>query len=290
MPIPSGPPSTADDHRPLRGRTIAITESRRASELATLIARLGGEPRSAPAVREVPCRDRGPALQALEWICRGEVAAILFLTGVGTRAFLDLATERGRRDDLARALHGMLVGARGPKPVAVLRAAAIRIDLIPGEPTSEALLDELRISRELRGTTIAVQLFGDDRALVERLASLGAEPLPIPLYEWALPEDQAPLVRLIGDLTRGAIDVIAFTSSPQVTHLFAFAERLGAGTELARALRDTVTVAAVGPVCAATLKARGILAAIRPAKGTMGALVHAIGEHLARGAGDGAAA
>src|SRR5262249_32727134 len=148
------------------------------SELATLITKLGGIPRCAPAVREVPCRDRGPALAALERICRGEVPVILFLTGVGTRAFLDLAAEPGRRDDLGRALAGMLVAARGPKPVTVLRAAAIRIDLIPSAPTSEALLDALKATRPLQGALVAVQLFGDDRTVVERLASLGAEPLP----------------------------------------------------------------------------------------------------------------
>ncbi|PYN93027.1 MAG: hypothetical protein DMD91_31085 [Candidatus Rokuibacteriota bacterium] len=274
--------STTDGARPLGGRTIAITESRRATELATLITRLGGTPRCAPAVREVPCRDRGPAREALDRICRGEVAAILFLTGVGARAFLELATEHGRRDELVRAFAGMLVGARGPKPVAVLRAAAIAIDLIPTEPTSEALLDALSATRTLRGTTVAVQLFGDDRRLVERLASLGAEPLPIPLYEWALPEDQTPLVQLIDAVTRGQIDVIAFTSSPQIHHLFAVAERLGASDRLTRALRESVTVAVVGPVCEQTLAARGIPAPIQPAKGTMGALVHAIGEHLKR--------
>src|SRR5919204_5217166 len=106
--------SITDGARPLGGRTIAITESRRAAELATLITRLGGNPRCAPAVREVPCHDRGPARAALDRICRGEVAAILFLTGVGTRAFLELATEDGRRDELVRAFAGMLVGARGP--------------------------------------------------------------------------------------------------------------------------------------------------------------------------------
>ncbi len=82
----------------LHGKTIAITEARRAAELASLITKLGGVPYSAPAVREVPRRDQEPALDVLERICRQEVSAIIFLTGVGTRAFLSLAAEVGKRE------------------------------------------------------------------------------------------------------------------------------------------------------------------------------------------------
>lgn len=267
---------------PLRGKTIAITEARRATELASLITKLGGTPYSAPAVREVPVRDRGLALAALDRVCRGEVAMIIFLTGVGTRAFLDLGAGAGKRDALLRAFATMTVVARGPKPVAALREAGVRIDLIPGEPTSEGLLDALA-DRDLGDRVVAVQRYGEENPfLVDGLRARGASVLEIPLYEWALPEDEAPLVRLIRDLVAGRVDVVAFTSSPQVKHLFAVAERQGLGDRLAGALREGVTVAVVGPVCDAALRERGITARIRPDKGTMGALVHAIGDYFAR--------
>src|SRR3989449_6688058 len=65
---------TADATIPsLGGRTIAITEARRASELATLIGRLGGVAYSAPAVVEVLRRDLGPARAVLDRICAKEV-------------------------------------------------------------------------------------------------------------------------------------------------------------------------------------------------------------------------
>jgi len=263
----------------LGGRTVAITEARRATELATLVSKLGGVPVSAPAVREVPRRDRGPALEVLARIVRGEVAVVIFLTGVGTRAFLELASATGTREPLLRALASALVVARGPKPIAVLRDAGVRIDLVPAEPTSEGLLQALA-ERELGGTVIAVQLYGDDNpVLVEGLVARGATVLEIPLYEWALPEDQEPLVRLIREIVARRIDVVAFTSSPQIRHLFAVADHLGLGAELAAALRD-IPVAVVGPVCEAALNERGLRARIQPAKGTMGALVHSIAEHF----------
>ncbi len=263
----------------LGGRTIAITEARRAAELASLITKLGGVPYSAPAVREIPRRDLAPALEALARICRGEVSMILFLTGVGTRAFFDLAAEKGKRDLLLAALGKMVVVARGPKPAAALREAGVRLDLAPKEPTSEGLMQAI-VGRDVEGKLVAVQLYGDDNpVLVEGLRARGAAVLEIPLYEWALPEDQGPLIRLIRDLLDGKIDVLAFTSSPQIKHLFAMADQLGQRAELARALRDRTVVAVIGPVCQAALAEQGIVPRIQPDKGTMGALVHAIASY-----------
>ncbi len=268
----------------LRGKTIALTEARRATELASLVVKLGGVPYSAPAVREIPRRDRRPARIALGLICADAVGVIVFLTGVGARAFLELAAEAGKREVLLRALAGMFVCARGPKPVAVLREAGVRIDLIPKEPTSEALLAELTPIRHLADSVVAVQLYGEDNiALVEGLTACGATVLEIPLYDWALPEDESPLERLVHDLIGGRIDVLALTSSPQVRNVLTVAGRLGAREKLLAALRERVTVAAIGPVCAAALGEVGVTPTIQPVKGTMGALVHAIADHLDRG-------
>ncbi len=264
----------------LCGKTIAITEARRAAELASLITKLGGVPYSVPAVREIPLRDLAPALEVLARICRGEVSLIVFLTGVGTRAFFELAAEAGTRDALLRALERMEVAARGPKPVAALHDAGVRIDLTPKEPTSEGLLSALA-DHDLDGKLVAVQLYGEENSfLIEGLRARGATVLDIPLYEWALPEDQEPLIRLIGHVLDGSIDVLAFTSSPQIRHLFAVAERLGLRDQLIGALRDGVVVAVIGPVAQRALGEQGLVPRIQPEKGTMGALIHAIAEYL----------
>jgi len=265
----------------LRGKTIALTESRRATELAALVTKLGGVPYAAPAVREVPCVDRGPALAVLERICLGEVQAVLFLTGVGTRAFLELARETGARERLLGALAQLLVCARGPKPIAVLREAGVRIDLVPPEPTSPALLAALSAVHDLRDSVVAVQRYGEaNPVLVEGLAAFGAAVLEIPLYEWAPPEDEGVLERLVRDLIAGRIDVLAFTSSPQVANVFAAAERLGLGSHLSDVLGARVAVATIGPVCETALRERGVAPHIQADKGTMGALIHAIAAHL----------
>lgn len=265
----------------LRGRIIALPEARRATELSRLVEKLGGVPYSVPAVREIPRRDLGSANAVLDEIIAGRVDAVVFLTGVGTTAFLALADTRGLRPALLEALAHTLVAERGPKPAAVLRSAGIRIDVAAPEPTSESLLGALA-TRDWRGKTVAVQMYGDEHSpLTEGLASLGARVLEIPLYEWAMPDDEAPLERFVDDVCGGRVDVVAFTSSPQVRHVFLVAERLGRAPELAVALNHTVITAVVGPVCAASLQAVGVTARIHAAKGTMGALIHAIADAIA---------
>ena len=284
MATPPSVRSGDDGERPLRGRTIAITEARRSVELSSLIRKLGGVPRAVPALREVPIRDREPALAVLERICAGEVGAIVFFTGVGTRAFLDLAAERGRGDDLRRALASMLVVARGPKPVRVLREHGVRVDVVPAVPTSAGLVEALA-AHDLRGRVVAVQLAGEEpRALLDALGEAGARVRTIPLYEWAPPEDDREMLALVEDVIAGAIDVIAFTSSPQITHLMTVAERHGRAPALGAAFRSRTIVAVVGPVCAATARAHGITPRIEAPVGTMGALIHAIAASLDDGA------
>jgi hypothetical protein len=67
-----------------------------------------------------------------------------------------------------------------------------------------------------------------------------------------------------------------------LANVFAVAERLGLRRHLTDALGGAVAVATIGPVCAAALRARGVTPSIWADKGTMGALVHAIAEHVAR--------
>src|SRR5207247_8717189 len=86
-------------------------------------------------------------------------------------------------------------------------------------------------------------------------------------------------IQLLRDLNAGRIHVIAFTSSPQGRHRVLGAERGGRRGALVAGLRDRVGVAAIGPVCAATLREYGVTPHIQPEKGTMGALVHAIARH-----------
>ena len=264
----------------LIGKTIAITEARRAREMAEHIAKLGGIAVVAPALRELPAGDQDPVRAAVWRISEGELQCAIFLTGVGARAIFEAAEGMGCRQAFIAALNEMTVAARGPKPIAVLREAGVRVDIVPEEPTSEGLVKALQ-EHDLRGRAVALQLYGQPNPLlVEALHRLGATVVEMQPYTWDLPADQGPLERLVLQLIAGLVDAVSFTSGPQVRNLFAVAARLDLAQELRGALIARVPVAAVGEVTGQALAAYGIVPRIRPPKPTMGALIMAVARAL----------
>jgi uroporphyrinogen-III synthase len=264
----------------LIGKTIAITEARRAREMAGHIAKLGGAPVVAPALREVPTEDPEALRAAVRRICAGEMQWAIFLTGVGARALMAAAEGMGCREAFLAGLNGMRVAARGPKPVAALREAGVRVDLAPEDPTSEGLALALR-GHDLRGRAVALQLYGEPNPdLVAALERQGATVLEMRPYTWDLPADQGPLEALVLRLIAGQVDAVTFTSGPQVRHLFQVAARLDLVPELRQALAARVPVAAVGAVTERELTAHGVVPRIRSPKPTMGALILAVARAL----------
>jgi uroporphyrinogen-III synthase len=85
-------------------------------------------------------------------------------------------------------------------------------------------------------------------------------------YVYAPAADADRVADLIEGLTRGAIDVLLFTSAPQVDRLFEVAVSRGLEPALRQGLQRT-KVAAVGPIVADNLARRGTPAAICPAQG-----------------------
>src|SRR4051812_25688940 len=98
-----------------------------------------------------------------------------------------------------------------------------------------------------------------NEALVEALLSRGAA-LHELVYQWELPEDTAPLLRIVEELSQEAFAAAAFTSQIQARNLLLVAESAGRRKELLDALRFGVMVAAVGPTCARVLAELGIAA------------------------------
>ena len=70
-------------------------------------------------------------------LVRREFDLVVLLTGVGTRALLQLVEQvRGTREQFVEALAETRIAARGPKPVAVLRELKITPWLIAPEPNT----------------------------------------------------------------------------------------------------------------------------------------------------------
>ena len=86
------------------GLRVLAFESRRATELTTLIATFGGEPIAAPALREVLLDSNRHARDFAAALDRGEFDLVIFLTGVGVRALLEAIEPEYSRERFAAAL------------------------------------------------------------------------------------------------------------------------------------------------------------------------------------------
>ncbi len=101
------------------------------------------------------------------------------------------------REKIVRGLSEIIVVARGPKPIKVLRELQVPVTISVPEPNTwreilEALEQNAR-GFKLEGSRVAVQEYGvSNEAFLQQLRERGAEVLRVPVYRWDLPEDLAP--------------------------------------------------------------------------------------------------
>ncbi len=206
------------------GLRVLSLESRRSKEIAQLIVNNGGSPTVAPSTREVP-QSNPEELKFAASLLQDEFAAVIFMTGVGTRVLAQAVEPVCSRDQFVAALRRTKVVARGPKPIAVLRELGVPVTLAVPEPNTwrEILqvLDQNEESVPLAGKKIAVQEHGaPSEELYAGLKERGAEVVAVHVYQWSLPEDTGPLRDAVSALSRKEFEVVIFTSSIQLVHLF----------------------------------------------------------------------
>ena len=246
---------------PLSGRLIALPETRELDRLAGLLEEQGAETLRCPMVAIGDAPDQVPVQ---EWLMRLPFDDLVFFTGEGLRRLHGFA----RRFDLETALLGALQTARkitrGPKPERALRELGLKSDLRAEEPTTDGLIAALS-AHDLRGRRVGVQLYpsNPNRKFIDFLSGAGAEPDPVLPYVYTAAADDEKVTELIDRMADGGVDVIAFTSSPQVERLFEVAAATQREERLRSALRRT-QIAAVGPVVAEDLRRRGLTVGITP--------------------------
>jgi uroporphyrinogen-III synthase len=264
---------------------VLSLESRRSREMGLLIANHHGQATVVASTREVPSGPNDEESAFAQGLIKGEFQVVIFMTGVGTRALAQAIEPSCPRERLVEALTKVAVVARGPKPVAVLREFGVPTTLTVPEPNTwrEILhaLDQNAKAIPVKGTRVAVQEHGvPSRELYAGLEQRGAQVFPVPVYKWAPPEDAEPLRQAIRDLAGGKFDVVLFTSSVQVHHLFRFADEMGQHQEVVSGLRCAV-VASIGPVTSETLREYGITPDLEPTHPKMGFLVKETAERSA---------
>jgi uroporphyrinogen-III synthase len=267
------------------GLRVLTLESRRAREMASLVATYGGQPVVAPSMREVPLESNAEALTFADDLANGGFDLVVLLTGVGTRALLNVVEHvRGSRVPFVEALRRVRIAARGPKPVAVLRELGLQPWVVAPEPNTwrEVLdvLDERRDELPLAGTRVAVQEYGAPNPdLLAGLEARGARVTRVPVYQWALPEDVGPLQSAVQALADGTIDVALFTTATQVLHLLKVAASMDREEPVRKGLKRVI-VASIGPTTSEELRQQGIDVDMEPSHPKMGFLVREAAERV----------
>jgi uroporphyrinogen-III synthase len=248
----------------LRGRRIALPETRELDRLSQMLEAEGAETLRCPMVAIVDPADPAPVQDWLRRFVARPPEDLILLTGEGLRRLCGIARGIGLEAEFVAALGPLRKVTRGPKPGQALREIALKPDLRAPEPTTEGVIAALA-AQDLVGHRVGVQLYpGNPNArLLDFLRDSGATPDPVLPYAYASAAEDGKVMALIDEMAEGRVDAIAFTSSPQIRRLFDLAKAQNREARLRTALERTA-VAAIGPVAAAELRGHGITVAITP--------------------------
>jgi uroporphyrinogen-III synthase len=272
-------------HASFDGLRVLSLESRRAVEVAKLIRTYGGEPFVVPAMREVPLQSNRQALAFADDLLAKKVDLVIFLTGVGVRALLDIVQTKHDREQFLTALRAVKVAARGPKPVAALRDLRVNILATAAEPSTwREMMTALNaeFGDSLQTMRVAVQEYGaSNPEFLAELTERCAEVTKVPVYQWTLPEDLRPLREAVHSIANGSVDVVLFMTAVQVIHLFQVAEEMGLRDELIAGLRALVVVS-IGPTTSEELAHYGITPDFEPSRPKMGFIVNEAAQYAGK--------
>ncbi|MGH9268143.1 MAG: uroporphyrinogen-III synthase, partial [Acidimicrobiales bacterium] len=252
---------------------VGVPAARKAEETAAIIRRYGGIPMVAPTLEEVPPEDDRLLEEATRHVIGAPAGWSVHLTGVGTRRWLEAAAGWGLLDPLLELLAAARLVARGAKATAALRSYRLKPEWVPAGETSTEIAEWMS-PRLALGAVVAIQGYGEPLPeLVGALEGAGARTIEVSPYRWVLPEDLAPVRRLVTATAGGEVQALVVTSAPQVRNLFSVAREQGYEEPLRQALRSRVFVAAVGPVAARALESEGAPPDLIPPLPRLGALI-----------------
>ncbi|HTV34030.1 MAG TPA: uroporphyrinogen-III synthase [Methylocella sp.] len=251
----------------LDGLNILVPESRELDLFAQSLEAEGAVAIRCPLIDILDLDDPSGCEAWIAELISGSFQDVVWLTGEGLRRLLAIAERKGFRAPFVEALGRVRLITRGPKPVRALRELGLASNLMAPAPTSESVFEALA-KQDIKDRSIGVQLYPveGEIPLLRRLREKGARVYPVTPYRYSSKTETDQVADAIRTLAAGQIDVIAFTSSPQVERLFDVARESGLDGELRGALAR-VRIAAVGPVVEEALRSRGVTQILRPDSG-----------------------
>lgn len=283
----------------LRGITVAVTSSRRASELASIVRKFGGIPYIAPTIG---IKNNNPlnseCNRFIETISKEKVHFFIFMTGVGVFNLFQNLQKLDNSNTVIEKLQDTIVIARSNKPRMELRKFGIKTHFVPDMNTLDGIWDLLK-RFDVKNKNIGILWHGDSSdSFKKRLKSLGANLFDFSSYsystnlertnamvlkkmgyDYVAPNDEK-IERLIEDIMKGMVDAITFTSPPAVKEFFEFAKRNNKIKELKDSLKSNVLVVSVGPSTSKMLSNFHVLVDVVPANYRMGSMIKELADYI----------
>lgn len=247
----------------LSGRRIVVPETRELDLFAGMLERQGAVVIRCPLVAIRDVADPAPVEAWLRRLAEGRYDDVILFTGEGVARLTNVARRAGLAAEATEGLRRARKIVRGPKPTRALRALGLAPDLVSDAPTTDGIIATLA-GLDLDGRRIGVQLYpGQPATLLDYLAGRGAAAEPVLCYEYVSEEETGRVAEVIRMLAAGEVDLIAFTSTPQVRRLQDVARNAGLESQLRRGMEVT-RIAAVGPVTAEAVAGAGWRATVVP--------------------------
>ena len=254
--------SAAGNGRPV----VALPETRQLNVLAELLERRGASVVRCPMVAILDSPDADSVVGWIRRFIDDPMDLLIIYTGEGVERLLKFAERAELKDEFIAALARTRKLARGPKPGRALRRVSLKPEIVACAPTTDGVIETLN-SLTLENARVGVQLYGRDPndTLMNYLTPRSGTVDCVAPYVYASEVDDVQVTDLIGRMSAGEIDAIAFTSKSQVDRLRKLARRSGLGQALDSALAE-MTVAAIGPVVAEQLRGVGVRVDVMPQK------------------------
>jgi uroporphyrinogen III methyltransferase / synthase len=260
------------DDRPLFGRRIVVTRARdQASDFVEMLEERGAEAIHAPAIRIAPPEDVEP----LDDACRS-IADFDWLVLTSVNA-VDYLMRRLLAVSDIRELKGVRICTIGSSTAERVRRYGIRVDLVPEEYHTDALIEALRACGDFAGRRFLLPKGDIARELLaDELRARGADVTEVVAYRTLLASTERDtdqdVYRMLLD---HRIDAVTFTSASSVRN---FVQMVG--EDQAVDLLRATTVACIGPVTAEAAQQLGIATSVMPERFTIADLVDALVEHF----------
>ena len=265
----------------LDGFVVGITADRRWEEQAELLRRRGADVLHGPTIRTLPLGPEEGLQLATERLIADPPPVLIANTGIGMRAWFAAADSWGMGEALYDALATSRIYARGPKASATVHQAGL--DVVARAPSErlDELVELLIASEALSGVRVAFQRHGEDAPdTLKALAAEGAIVEEIPVYNWTLPDDPKPALRLVEATIGRRVHALTFTSAPAVRNLLELADEHGQAEDLLDALNTDVIAGCVGPVCGGAAADLGIADPLVPERARLGPLIRLVSDQL----------